>query len=255
MTNSQIFKLQKDSIIRNMRKDERLLFRCHLACVLNAWPFSAMFTSPSWSPVSWQSWNIMENSAMWTGTGRWGWLAEWTAPYSENEIKLIFISIAFCRKKMADTKLLLQRGLRKPAIRSLGLLNAHGRSNPSMQFEHVGHEDRNNVSHAPFLFVLPLRVTQWKWELWHISRPAHTLTGDVQIHRWTLCGYLGAPLPSTRPNLPRLWPLARWQGWKHRGNKRELYARPQCWIREVAKVVSDLSTIYFNGFDPETTKK
>ena len=37
------------------------------------------------------------------------------------------------------------------------------------------------------------------------------------IHRWTLCGYLGAPLPSTRPNLPRLWPLARWQGWKHRG--------------------------------------
>ena len=172
-----------------------------------------MFTSPAWSPASRRSWKVMENSSTCTSTGQWGWHGDWRVTYSKKQIKLIFISIAFCRKKMADTKLLLQRGLRKPAIRALGLLNAHGRSNPSMQFEHVGHENRNNVSHAPFLFVLPLRVTQWYWELWHISRPAHTLTGDVQIHRWTLCGYLGARIPSSHPNLPRVLLLARMQDW------------------------------------------
>ena len=35
------------------------------------WPFSAMFTSPSWCLVSWRFWNVMENSSMCASTGRW----------------------------------------------------------------------------------------------------------------------------------------------------------------------------------------
>ena len=41
----------------------------------------------------------------------------------------------------------------------------------------------------------------------------HRIVMYVRNHRWTLCGYLGARIPSSHPNLPRLLLLARMQDW------------------------------------------